>query len=128
MRKHPSYGREILSRVAADLGDSEFIELAAEIAYSHHEMWNGAGYPLGLKGEAIPLSARLTALVDVYDALRSPRVYKEALSHENAVALILDGRGSHFDPEIVRVFEGLSEEFRAISDKLADRSEQAVSL
>ena len=128
MRKHTSYGRDILSRVASDLGDSPFVRLAGEIAYTHHEMWNGGGYPLGLRGDDIPLSGRLTALVDVYDALRSPRVYNEALSHESAVSLILEGRGSHFDPDIVDAFVSRADEFLAVSRAFADPEEETADL
>lgn len=91
--------------------------LAREIALSHHEKWDGSGYPRGLKGEDIPLGGRLMALADVYDALVTKRVYKDAMSHDEAVEIILDGRGSHFDPDVVDAFMESCELFREISTR-----------
>ncbi|MEN6477715.1 MAG: HD domain-containing phosphohydrolase, partial [Rectinema sp.] len=84
----------------------------------HHEKWDGSGYPAGISGEDIPLSARIMALVDVYDALRSKRVYKEAFSHETAVRMIAEGRGTHFDPVLVDVFLEIHTEFDRIRNLL----------
>lgn len=89
-----------------------------EIVLYHHEKWDGTGYPVGLKGKAIPISARIAALCDVYDSLRSERPYKAPYSHEQAVAIILAESGSHFDPKIVRAFKALSEQFEQVWNKL----------
>ena len=99
------------------------MQYAKEIAHSHHEKWDGSGYSEWLKGEAIPLSARLMAVADVYDALVSARVYKVAMSHEKAMAIIMEGRGTQFDPNIVDTFQRLNPEFRAISERYSDNEE-----
>lgn len=96
------------------------MSLAKEIAYSHQEKWDGSRYPLGLKGEAIPVSARVMAVADVYDALISRRVYKDSMSHEKAVAILEEGRGTHFDPDIVEAFLSIQDEIRAIAARYAD--------
>ncbi|MES2077215.1 MAG: HD domain-containing phosphohydrolase, partial [Pseudomonadota bacterium] len=93
---------------------------AKEIAYGHQEKWDGSGYPEGLAGDAIPISARLMAVADVYDALISRRVYKEGMSHEAAVAIISAGRGQHFDPDMVDAFMALQTDFIAIAQRYAD--------
>jgi putative two-component system response regulator len=98
----------------------EFLQMAKEIAYSHQEKWDGSGYPEGLAGAEIPLSARLMAVADVYDALISRRVYKEGMPHEKAVGIIIEGKGSHFDPDMVDAFVELQEEFRAIAQRFGD--------
>ena len=100
-----------------------FLQMAQEIAYSHQERWDGAGYPEGLTGDAIPISARLMAVADVYDALISWRIYKPAMSHEEAVRIIREGRGNHFDPDIVDAFLEITDEFQAIAAQFADTSE-----
>lgn len=100
--------------------DSEFLAIAADIARSHHERWDGKGYPDGLKGEEIPLPARIVAIADVYDALRSRRPYKRAWDHEEAVAYIRDGAGTRFDPDLVAIFLELADEFRAVSEQSPD--------
>ena len=121
MKTHTTLGRDAI--IAAETGttqDNPFFRYAKEIAYSHQEKWDGSGYPEGLVGNTIPLSARLMAVADVYDALISERVYKPAYSHEQAVEIIRDGRGSHFDPDMVDAFLTLSEEFRRIAQQFAD--------
>jgi putative two-component system response regulator len=90
-----------------------FIKTGIEIARSHHERWDGGGYPEGLRGHAIPLSARIVAVADVYDALRSRRTYKDAYSHEQSVGLIIEGAGSHFDPTLVEAFKQCEPSFHA---------------
>ena len=94
-----------------------FLACAKEIALSHQEKWDGSGYPEGRVGRAIPISARLMALADVYDALCSHRVYKSAMAHDEARAIIIDGRGSHFDPDVVDAFAEISDQFAAIADR-----------
>ena len=96
------------------------LEVAKEIALSHQEKWDGSGYPQGLAGEAIPLSARLMAVADVYDALISARPYKKPFTHDAAVELITKGANVHFDPDVVAAFVELAGEFKAIADELKD--------
>lgn len=98
----------------------EFLSMAKEIAYSHQEKWDGSGYPQGLMGDDIPVSARLMAVADVYDALICRRVYKDGMPHEKAMGIILEGRGIHFDPDIVDSFQRIHLEFRAIAERYAD--------
>ena len=128
MKTHTTLGRDAIlqAEVALIAGDdnfdseSSFLQLAREIAYSHQEKWDGSGYPEGLAGEAIPLSARLMAVADVYDALISKRVYKPAFPHEKAVQIILEGKGAHFDPAIVEAFERVADDFRKIASQFQD--------
>ena len=101
-------------------GDASFLECAGEIALSHQEKWDGSGYPQHLAGDAIPVSARLMAVADVYDALISRRVYKPAMTHEEAMRIILEGRGRHFDPDIVDAFAAIADEFAEIARRYAD--------
>lgn len=117
MKGHPEIGAKALSMAEEQLGSNSFLQLAKEISLTHHEKWNGEGYPNGLKGEEIPLSGRLMAIADVYDALISERVYKKAFSHEKAKSIILEGRESHFDPQLVDAFLAIEQEFVAIADK-----------
>ena len=121
MKLHTRYGRDALRFARQKLGKNSFMDCAREIAYTHHERWDGSGYPLGLAGEAIPLSGRLMALADVYDALISQRVYKLPMGHINAVSIIQSGRGTQFDPDIVDAFLEIKEEFREIALKYPDQ-------
>ena len=117
MKRHTVLGAETLAeaeRLSLDKSDRSFLGVAREIALSHHEKWDGTGYPQGLKGDDIPLGGRLMALADVYDALVTKRVYKDAMPHDEAVKIILDGRGSHFDPDVVDAFLETREVFREI--------------
>lgn len=121
MKRHSALGRDAIAYAERSLGTNvEFLSLAKEIALSHHEKWDGSGYPEGLAGDAIPISARLMALADVYDALISQRIYKKGMSHEQAVAIIRDGKASHFDPDIVEAFLGIQVEFQAIAARYTD--------
>ncbi len=120
MKKHPQIGYETLLNTEKQLGRSSFLDIAGEIALTHHEKWDGSGYPQGLKGEDIPIPGRLMALADVYDALISKRVYKEAFSHNNAVELIISLKGSHFDPQIVEAFEQLKDDFKLVAERFKD--------
>ena len=104
MKHHTIYGVDIIRRIEETTTQSEFLVYAAALAGSHHEQWTGTGYPYGLRGEHIPLQGRLMALVDVYDALTNDRPYKKAFTHENAVQIIKDSSGTHFDPYITEVF------------------------
>lgn len=117
MEKHAELGGECLKAIGDQLGEDDFLQLSREIAYCHHEKWDGSGYPFGVAGDAIPVSARIVALADVYDALRSRRPYKDPMTHEKAKHIILEGRGSHFDPEIVDAFISVEDRFVQISDQ-----------
>lgn len=121
MKTHTTLGRDAIMAAERDLGiEVDFLKFAKEIAYGHQEKWDGSGYPLGLSGDDIPISARLMAVADVYDALISRRVYKEGMSHEQAVAIITKGRAQHFDPDIVDAFLELQTEFQNIAARYAD--------
>jgi putative two-component system response regulator len=121
MKTHTTLGLEAIEHAEQALGhEVPFLRFAKEIALSHQEKWDGSGYPEGLRGAAIPLSARLMAVADVYDALISRRVYKPAFTHEQAVQMIQAGRGRHFDPEITDAFLDVQEEFRAIARRFRD--------
>ena len=121
MKTHTTLGRDAIAHAEKSLDiEVDFLRLAKEIAYSHQEKWDGSGYPEGLSGDDIPISARLMAVADVYDALISRRVYKAGMSHEQAVAIIQEGRDAHFDPDVVDAFLGVSEEFRDIACRFAD--------
>ena len=124
MKNHAAYGHEALRKAEERLGSNSFLRLAREIAISHHEKWDGSGYPNGLAGEVIPHSGRLMALADVYDALISKRVYKPAFPHEKAKAIILEGRGTHFDPAVVDAFLAVEHEFRDIAEKYGDGEDE----
>ncbi len=121
MKQHPVIGAKALEEAEQKMGSNSFLRLAREISLTHHEKWDGSGYPAGIAGEEIPLSGRLMAVADVYDALISERVYKPAFSHEKARDIILEGRGSHFDPRIVDAFVRCEELFRRIAREYSDR-------
>jgi putative two-component system response regulator len=115
MKRHTVIGRDAILAAESKLDSANsFLTLARHIAVSHHEKWDGTGYPQGLKGEEIPLSARLMALADVYDALISRRTYKAAISHEKSLEIIADGKGRHFDPDAADAFLSIEGEVRAI--------------
>ena len=121
MQTHSVKGESMLLRSLHEMGgDNAMLRFACQIARSHHERWDGGGYPDGLAGEAIPLAARLMAVADVYDALRSRRPYKKAFDHAEAVDIIVQGKGSHFDPLLVEAFLALQGVFSEIATKLAD--------
>lgn len=128
MKTHTTMGKQAIEAVEADLGKLPFLHLAKEIAYSHHEKWDGSGYPQGLKGHEIPLSGRIVALADVFDGLVSKRVYKPAFSLDEAVRIILNGRGTHFDPELVTVFMEVLESLRLMGLLQADSEEERLAL
>lgn len=128
IKLHTTFGYQSLCRAEKRLGNSNFLRLGAEIAYSHHEKWDGSGYPQGLSGENIPQSGRLMALADVYDALISRRVYKPPFPHSKAVQIITEGRGKHFDPLVMDAFLAEAEQFRSIASHFADFQEEKDSL
>lgn len=123
VKRHITRGGDAIRAVESYLGEScEFLRFSREIAYSHQEHWDGSGYPEGLAGDEIPISARLMAIADVYDALISHRRYRPAFSHEQAVALMERARGAHFDPDILDAFLRLENEFRSIAERFGGQS------
>jgi putative two-component system response regulator len=121
MRTHTSIGYEAIVRAEKTLGKTtQRLTIAKELTLSHQEKWNGKGYPQGLAGTLIPLSARIVALADVYDALITQKVYKDGMSHDAAVKVIASERGGHFDPNITDAFLEIQQQFKEISQKFAD--------
>ena len=122
MRTHATLGGDALkqARESVQGKGASFLKYAEEIAYGHHEKWDGSGYPLGLIGNDIPISARLMAIADVYDALLSKRCYKEAFSHSKALEIMIEGRGGHFDPNMLDVFLANEHLFFEIAEKYND--------
>lgn len=118
MKSHVQIGYDTLSKVGQQYDKNDFLKMGMDIALYHHEKWNGSGYNKGLKGGNIPLCARIMALADVYDALRSKRVYKEAFSHEKSIEIISSSKGSHFDPVLVDVFIRHQEEFKSLFESI----------
>ncbi|MDR1841287.1 MAG: response regulator [Holophagales bacterium] len=111
MKRHVDYGVSIIERIEDEASGADFLKYARVFAGTHHEKWDGSGYPHGLSGEQIPLPGRLMAIADVYDALTSDRPYKKAFPHEEAVRIIREGKGTHFDPILVDVFEKVAAQF-----------------
>lgn len=128
MQAHTVIGGDCLREIERRLGSSNFLQTAREVAYGHHERWDGTGYPLGLAGDAIPLAARLVAIADVYDALASRRVYKGAIDHEDCVRIIQQDAGSHFDPGLVDVFLRVHEHIRRIAERLTPTRERRAGI
>lgn len=124
---HPRVGQHCLEALETQLGEDNFLSLATEICAYHHEKWDGSGYPNGLAGNDIPLSARIVALADVYDALRSRRPYKDPLSHAAARKIILEGRGTHFDPDVVDAFLLAESAFEEFSERQAEQPEEVLA-
>jgi len=121
MKTHTTLGYDAIMHAENALGiDVDFLTFAKSIALSHQEKWDGSGYPQGLAGDAIPIPARLMAVADVYDALTSRRVYKEGMPHEKAVQIMIEGRGRHFDADMLDAFVEIQEEFRAIAHRFSD--------
>ena len=121
MKTHTTLGCDAIEQAEQIVGTRvDFLRVAKEIALSHQEKWDGSGYPQGLAGDDIPLSARLMAVADVYDALISERVYKAAMPHDRAVGVVFQGRGAHFDPDMVDAFIEIQSEFQAIAQRFSD--------
>ena len=116
MKLHSLYGKMLLESLQDKVPNQVFLDYAKMVAYWHHERWDGTGYPDHLEGEAIPLQARMMAIADVYDALISERPYKRAFSHEEAMQIVIQGRGSQFDPKLVDLFIGLSDKIKDMSE------------
>jgi putative two-component system response regulator len=125
VKKHAVYGRDAIARAEARAGsyNDELLQYAKDMAYSHHERWDGTGYPEGLRGEQIPWAGRLMALADAYDAIVSRRIYKEPVTHEAAVRIISEGRGTLFDPDVVDAFLRVEDQWRQIASELADSAD-----
>ena len=116
MKEHVIAGVDAIEKVMKDTYETDFMQHALCIIGTHHEKWDGSGYPIGLKGKNIPLEGRLMAIADVYDALISVRPYKKALTHDEASKIIEDGGGRHFDPELVKIFTAIKDKFESIKD------------
>jgi HD-GYP domain-containing protein (c-di-GMP phosphodiesterase class II) len=122
MKKHTVFGGEIIKEIQKKTTESEFLNYAYVFAVYHHEKWDGSGYPYGIKGENIPLPARIMAIIDVYDALISERPYKKPFLHEEAIAIITNEKGSHFDPDLTEIFASASKQFASENCTYSDRT------
>ena len=121
IKTHTTVGREIIDSILSTLPDNDmYLKYARDICHHHHERWDGKGYPVGLKGDQIPLAARIVSVVDVYDALVSPRCYKGSYSHEVSLEIITEGRGTQFDPDLVDMLPEVSPLFRKIAETYRD--------
>ena len=120
MKAHTTIGAETLGAALNQFPDATFLHMAKDIAATHHEHFDGTGYPVGLGGDSIPLCGRIVAVADVYDALVSKRVYKNALGHDLARSVIVEESGTHFDPEIVEAFLGMEDKFIEINQRFSD--------
>jgi putative two-component system response regulator len=118
IKKHCALGADTLGAVLKRHPDNQFLRTGVEVARSHHEKWNGTGYPDGIKGAAIPLAARIVALADFYDALTSKRCYRDAFSHEDTCRMIEEGNGTHFDPDAVLAFRAVEGQFHRVRDEM----------
>ena len=122
MRQHPTLGRDVILKAEQRVGvrDDETLAMAKDIVYTHHERWDGTGYPQGLKGTQIPIVGRIMAVVDVYDAVHTRTLYSAPLSSEGVEKMIVKGRGTHFDPAVVDAFQVIAPLFRQVSDQTHD--------
>jgi putative two-component system response regulator len=132
MKSHAQAGADTLALALAEYPQAEFLQMAYDIARAHHERWDGTGYPMGLAGSAIPLAARIFSIADVYDALVSKRVYKEAYTHDVARGIIVSEEGKQFDPDVIAAFRLCEQQFQAISlrgsDEAAEQPHPAESI
>jgi response regulator RpfG family c-di-GMP phosphodiesterase len=126
MKQHTLHGGQALEEAAEETGQESFLSFGRDIAYHHHEHWDGKGYPYGLQGEEIPLAARIVALADVYDALTTQRRYKRAYSHQEALSIVLSERERQFDPDIVDAFAEVEHKFRTIREKHSGEARPAA--
>ncbi len=120
MKRHVTIGGETLEAAVSAHPEARFLRMARDIAMSHHERFNGSGYPLGLAGDDIPLCGRIVAVADVYDALVTRRIYKPAFSHAKATGIIMSGSGKHFDPRIVQAFQAIAPRFHEIRQRFSE--------
>ena len=121
IKKHAAMGGVVVKQILGDITDEEYVSFASDIATYHHERWDGSGYPKGLKGEEIPLSARIMALSDVFDALVSKRCYKDEMPAEEAFKVIESESGTHFDPKLVKIFLAHKEKYAEINERIANK-------
>jgi HD-GYP domain-containing protein (c-di-GMP phosphodiesterase class II) len=131
MKSHTTEGMKILAKIEKNANenhtmDDEYLKESIEMAHYHHEKWNGTGYPTGLRGEAIPLSARIMAVADVFDALVAERIYKKPFSYEKAMQIITEGAGQHFDPVVVEAFTKISKKLYDERTTLSEEEKQAA--
>ncbi|MFI3116007.1 MAG: response regulator [Clostridia bacterium] len=126
MKTHTTMGEDALNDSMQQVENTSFMQVAVDFVGSHHEKWDGTGYPRGLKGEEIPICGRLMAIADIYDALISDRPYKVAFTHENAYNIMCEGNGTHFDPVLFDIFKEIHEEFHAISNKYRDEARELI--
>jgi len=126
MKTHTTFGIKVIERIQENTTEATFLEYAKIFASTHHEKWDGSGYPAGLKGDEIPLQGRLMAIADVYDALISERPYKKPFSHEEAVDIITKGSGTHFDPHLVKIFLKHEQDFKEVAMNLGNTVRQAA--
>ncbi len=127
MKNHSTLGAETLDAALGQFPQAKFLRMARDIALTHHERYDGMGYPRGLRGDAIPLCGRIVALADVYDALTTKRVYKAAYSHDVARSIILEGNGKHFDPALVEAFIDCEDEFRRICESINEHDSAMIT-
>ena len=127
MKKHALYGGEIIEKLLESLTQASYLEVARDIAMYHHEKWDGSGYPYSLKGEEIPLSARVMAVADVFDALVSRRSYKAPFSIDKAIEIIKNDAGTHFDAKVVEAFLHAESQIRAVAEANMDNEEGSQS-
>lgn len=127
MKRHTIHGGQALEDAAIETGEQSFLSVARDIAYCHHEHWDGNGYPYGLEGDHIPLAARIVAIADVYDALTTERRYKRAYSHQESRNIVIEQSGKQFDPDVVRTFLEVEDEFRRIRSAYSSEAEIDVS-
>jgi len=128
MKKHPEYGKDIIYSTAEKIEGDNFLVIAGEIAFTHHEKWDGTGYPRGLSGQDIPLAGRIMAVADVYDALISRRCYKPAFTHEDSFRILRDARGKIFDPVVLDAFFSIETQIVEIATHYQDEVEPAVDI
>ncbi|MDR0503429.1 MAG: response regulator [Treponema sp.] len=124
IKKHVTFGENVIERIKKNTSERAFLDQAKILITTHHEKWNGSGYPNGLKGEEIPLQGRLMAIADVYDALISERPYKKAFTHEEAVNIIIGDSGEHFDPDLVDLFLGIADRFKDIANETPQKNDE----
>ncbi|MEW4454599.1 HD domain-containing phosphohydrolase [Bremerella sp. JC817] len=127
MKKHTIIGADTLDAALKKFPKAKFLRMARDIAVAHHEKWDGSGYPFGLSGIEIPLSARIVAVADVYDALTTRRIYKDAFSTDYAEQIILENSGKHFDPEVVKAFESCKDDFVQFIDQYSDEVDEMAN-
>jgi putative two-component system response regulator len=122
MRKHPEYGYDVILKAEGRVGvrDDAILAMAKDIVYTHHERWDGQGYPRGLRGPEIPVAGRVMAVVDVYDAITTRVLYRAPMSHDDAVQFIVDRKGTHFDPAVVHAFVNVARRFKIVGAETHD--------